>query len=101
MYQGGVFDHCDRDAVIDHAVTLIGYGGDKTLDEKFWLVQNSWGADWGEEGRIRVLRSDGDQSETCGVDRQPEVGTACKGGPKEVTVCGMCGILYDSVVPHF
>jgi len=28
-------------------------------------------------------------------------GVACKGGPSEVTVCGSCGVLYDSVVPEF
>jgi len=104
VYQGGIFDHCDRDAVIDHAVAMIGYGADQTLGEKFWLVQNSWGGDWGEQGKIRLLRHDGEgveNAESCGIDAQPELGTGCKGGPKQVTVCGMCGILYDSVVPFF
>lgn len=100
-YEGGIFDDCDRDAVIDHAVTLVGYGADNGLDEKYWLIQNSWGPDWGEAGRIRLLRIDGDETESCGTDHQPELGTGCKGGPKQVTVCGQCGILYDSVVPHF
>jgi len=99
-YMQGVFDHCSVDAVIDHAVTLIGYGKDDDLKEKFWLIQNSWGNDWGEHGRIRILRRDSDETE-CGVDHQPEVGTGCDGGPTQVPVCGMCGILYDSVVPHF
>jgi len=101
VYLGGIFDNCERDAVIDHAVTLMGYGADASLGQKYWLVQNSWGKDWGEGGRIRLLRSDGDQTETCGIDHQPELGTACKGGPTQVTVCGMCGLLYDSVVPFF
>jgi len=100
-YDGGIFDDCDRDAVIDHAVMLVGYGADTDLDEKFWLIQNSWGPDWGEAGRIRLLRTDGDETESCGVDHQPELGTGCKGGPEQVPVCGQCGILYDSVVPYF
>lgn len=100
-YMGGIFDHCDRNAVIDHAITLVGFGVDNQLKEKYWLVQNSWGPDWGENGRIRMLRKDSDDKEQCGIDAQPELGTGCKGGPKQVTVCGMCGILYDSVVPHF
>jgi len=100
-YMGGVFDHCERNAVIDHAITLVGYGVDNQLQEKYWLVQNSWGPDWGEDGRIRILRKDSDGKEQCGIDAQPELGTGCKGGPKQVTVCGMCGILYDSVVPYF
>jgi cathepsin L len=99
-YINGIFDHCSADAVIDHAVSMVGYGKDDHLREKFWLIQNSWGEDWGEHGRIRILRRESDETE-CGVDRQPEVGTGCDGGPREVTVCGMCGILYDSVVPYF
>lgn len=100
MYGDGIFGDCSRDAVIDHAVTLIGYGKDKDKDnEQFWLIKNSWGLHWGEEGNIRLLRQEGNVH--CGTDRQPEVGTACDGGPSTVHVCGMCGILYDSVVPHF
>lgn len=98
LYSTGVFDYCDQDAVIDHAVTLIGFGRDEMISEKFWLIQNSWGHRWGEGGRIRLLR---DEEQRCGWDRQAQKGTACKGDPSRVRVCGMCGILYDSVVPHF
>lgn len=97
-YSSGVFDSCSADAIIDHAVTLIGIGIEK--GSKYWLIQNSWGGGWGESGRIKLLRRDNDH-EHCGVDSQPEVGTGCDGGPKEVRVCGMCGVLYDSSVPHF
>lgn len=100
-YSHGVFDGCEKDAVIDHAVALLGYGNDHKLRSKYWLVQNSWGPDWGEHGRIRLRRRSNDDAEHCGVDAQPEVGTGCDGGPKQVKVCGMCGILYDAVVPHF
>jgi len=98
LYGDGVFDGCKRDAVINHAVTLIGFGKDED-DTLFWHVKNSWGLHWGEKGNIRLLRHEGNKY--CGTDHQPKVGTACKGGPATVPVCGMCGILYDSVVPHF
>ena len=29
-----------------HAVTLVGYTSD------YWIVQNSWGTNWGEKGFI-------------------------------------------------
>jgi len=99
-YSKGIFDGCSRDAIIDHAVTLTGFGEDKDLGRMFWLIQNSWGPWWGEKGYIRLLRTDG-EGEFCGIDNQPEVGTACAGGPKEVRVCGMCGILYDTSLPRF
>lgn len=101
LYSNGIFDECSVDAVIDHAVTLVGFGVDHKLNAKYWLVQNSWGPDWGEGGRIRLLRRSHDETEFCGTDQQPEKGTGCKDGPTSVKVCGMCGILYDNVVPHF
>jgi len=98
-YGGGIFDSCNKDAVIDHAVTLVGYGVDKARNDKYWIIKNSWGLGWGENGNIRMLREEGNVH--CGTDNQPKVGTGCDGGPSSVHVCGMCGILYDSVVAHF
>jgi len=100
-YSTGVFDRCAKDSVINHAVTLIGYGAEKKLGDKWWMIKNSWGPDWGEGGTIRLLRRDDDETAYCGIDKQPEQGSGCKNGPKEITVCGMCGILYDTAVPHF
>lgn len=98
-YGGGIFDSCSNDTTVDHAVTLIGYGFDPTLNQKYWTIKNSWGNSWGEAGTIRLLREEGDVR--CGTDSKPADGTGCDGGPSSVKVCGMCGILYDSVVPHF
>ena len=56
FYGGGVFSmgaSCGWD--IDHAVVAVGYGEDKA-GGLYWTVRNSWGADWGEEGYIRVAR---------------------------------------------
>jgi len=100
-YSHGIFNACERDSVIDHAVALIGYGYDSKLNAKYWLVQNSWGPEWGERGHIRLLRQHSDETDYCGTDSQPKEGTGCDGGPEKVKVCGMCGILYDAVVPHF
>lgn len=100
MYVSGIYSDCQPDVVIDHAVTLIAYGEDQDLKKKYWTLMNSWGASYGESGSIRLLRQDAEEA-YCGIDRQPQVGTGCDGGPKEVRVCGTCGILYDSVVPIF
>jgi len=102
LYINGILPACDQDAVINHAVTLVGFGVDDATSTKFWRIQNSWGSDWGEGGFLRLVRLDDDAEEShCGWDSQPEVGNGCDGGPERVWVCGACGILNDVVSPIF
>jgi C1A family cysteine protease len=37
---------------LDHCVQLVGY--DTTGSKSYWKVRNSWAADWGEDGFIRL-----------------------------------------------
>lgn len=101
LYHGGIFDGCNKTHPdISHAVVLDGYGEEK--DEKgqhvkYWLIRNSWGTMFGENGYIRLRRYD---DEPCGYDPHPLQGTACEvGGPEKVYACGECGVLADSSYP--
>ncbi|KAG5517038.1 hypothetical protein RHGRI_037703 [Rhododendron griersonianum] len=40
---------------LDHAVTAVGYGTNSD-GTKYWLVKNSWGSGWGENGYMRLER---------------------------------------------
>jgi len=96
-YAEGVFNGCNvTNPDIDHGVQLVGYGTDPVKGEDYWLVRNSWSAEWGENGYIRIGRP---STVTCGTDLHPGDGTGCKGGPKSVKVCGPCALLYDVSFP--
>jgi cathepsin L len=102
-YSKGVYDGCDTevDYDIDHAVQLVGYGTDNSYNppKDYWIVRNSWGSSWGENGFIRLLRHSDGSSQWCKKDVTPSDGSGCDGGPATVTVCGECGIWYDSSYP--
>jgi hypothetical protein len=111
LYKGGIFDDDNlpnRD--INHAVVLEGYGKDEETGQLYWIVRNSWGPQWGENGRIRLKRVDpstlDDPFSDCKTDTHPADGIACTKDnsgkpitPEQVQVCGTSGILYDGVVP--
>jgi cathepsin L len=101
MYSSGVFHGCDRNAIVNHAVLGVGYGEDKALGKKYFLIRNSWGPEWGESGHIRMNRFDTDKGEAgnCGMDAKPQDGVGCKGETKAIEVCGECGVLSDSCYP--
>lgn len=61
-YRGGVIDGADCGTELDHGVTLVGYEADTDA----WIVRNSWGEDWGEDGYFRIKKRGG--KGICGIN---------------------------------
>lgn len=51
-YDDGVFNACATGAV-NHAVVLVGWD-DNQGTEGVWILRNSWGTGWGEDGYMRI-----------------------------------------------
>ncbi|KAK4410042.1 Cysteine proteinase RD21A [Sesamum angolense] len=54
LYSSGVFiGECGSQ--LDHGVVAVGYGTEGGVD--YWIVRNSWGTEWGEDGYLRLERN--------------------------------------------
>ncbi|VDM57052.1 unnamed protein product [Angiostrongylus costaricensis] len=58
-YRGGVFsptkEECTKGSLGGHALIFVGYGTDSS-GRKYWLVKNSWGSHWGQNGYFKLAR---------------------------------------------
>ena len=66
-YKSGIFDNVECGEKLDHALTLVGWG--KQYGREYWIVRNSWGRSWGENGYMRMAIESGQG--VCGVQKDP------------------------------
>lgn len=69
-YKEGIYHHTffadnfNPFELTNHAVLLVGYGHCHKTGQKYWIVKNSWGTGWGEDGYFRIRRG----SDECGIE---------------------------------
>ncbi|CAI0443170.1 unnamed protein product [Linum tenue] len=74
FYHSGVYTG-ECGTRLNHAVTVVGYGESED-GMKYWLIKNSWGETWGEEGYMKMERDVADEGGRCGIAMQASYPTA-------------------------
>ena len=62
MYKSGVVDSTACGTSLNHGVLAVGYTAD------YWIVKNSWGATWGDNGYIKI-KYDATGAGICGINQ--------------------------------
>lgn len=75
-YTDGIYnpEAADCEGSPNHTILLVGFGYDTDSALEYWIILNSWGSDWGEDGYAKVA---------FGIDKDAS--------------CGMCGMFCDWV----
>lgn len=73
-YSGGILTSSSCGTSLDHGVLTVGYGEEN--GQKYWLVKNSWGTTWGDNGYVKIARSEStNDAGICGIAMDPSFPT--------------------------
>jgi len=71
LYKKGIYSDPDCGDDLDHGVLVVGYGYDSSYDMKYWIIKNSWGTHWGEDGYMRMAKDINSTEGQCGIAMDP------------------------------
>lgn len=71
LYKGGIYKNDNCGAALNHGVAAVGFVNEDGEDQQYFIVRNSWGESWGENGYVRMFIGTG--SGTCGIANDTDV----------------------------
>jgi C1A family cysteine protease len=56
-YTSGVFNDLTCPTAVNHAVQTVGWGIDAASGVKYFIMRNSWGSTWGDQGYMKIAEA--------------------------------------------
>jgi len=69
QYSSGIYNNTACGTSTNHATLVVGWGVNSSNVE-YWIMKNSWGTGWGENGymRVKIIAGNGN----CGIQMYPK-----------------------------
>ncbi|KAG2438899.1 hypothetical protein HYH02_010694 [Chlamydomonas schloesseri] len=80
---------------VDHAVALVGYD----LNERYWILRNSWGPDWGIGGYMLISMGTGGGAYPDGMCQILAMPAVAASAPVQVSTRSSIPSFYDAIFP--
>jgi C1A family cysteine protease len=55
LFKGGIYIHSWGKSTNGHGISIVGWGYSEIHKKEYWILRNSWGTDWGDNGYFKVL----------------------------------------------
>jgi cathepsin X len=69
-YTSGIYSEYAYFPLINHIISVVGWGYDEASQTEFWIARNSWGTYWGEKGFFRIKM----HSDNLGIESECSAG---------------------------
>ncbi|ENN81994.1 hypothetical protein HUJ04_006403 [Dendroctonus ponderosae] len=94
-YSKGIFNPSACSSTVNHGGLVVGYEENATLP--YWIIKNSWGATWGENGYFRMAKG----YNLCGITSQPIYPTKVSNTPIQDDSYGGASFMYQNYATCF
>jgi C1A family cysteine protease len=75
FYSGGILNDAGCGTSLDHGVLIVGHITSGSTP--YWIVKNSWGTSWGNQGYIYIADDGKNDAGICGINMDPSYPTGC------------------------
>lgn len=66
QYSNTIWEDTTSCTKINHYVNVVGYGSSESTD--YWVVQNSWGTSWGDQGFFKIIKNPTDPTRNLNIE---------------------------------